>query len=288
MRLATVSHGSVPKVALVIDNRVLLLEEVIDTYQLPSSWNVDMKTLISNYLEELVIWYNSNDTELSRVKGSDFESMTFLPLYPDPDKIWGIGLNYAGHAADLDEGTPDKYPGSFMRPTTTIIGHEDTIQLSELSQRTTGEGELGIIIGKKCKNVDRDQWLSVVAGFTTIIDCTAEDILRLNPRFLTLSKSFDSFFSFGPVLITADEFTTDKVMHLEVSTLHKGKVYASNVVSNMQYPPDFLVEFHSQVMTLLPGDIISTGTPRAVQIEKDDTVGARISGFYDLKNRVTR
>ncbi|MFC1812989.1 fumarylacetoacetate hydrolase family protein, partial [Thermodesulfobacteriota bacterium] len=136
----------------------------------------------------------------------------------------------------------------------------------------------------KCENVSRDDWLSVVAGFTTILDMTAEDILRQNVRYLTLSKSFNTFFSFGPQLVTPDEI--EDVSRLKVSTTINGRVHAENQVSNMTFPPDFLVSFLSSAMTLLPGDIISTGTPGAVLIKDGDIVESKINGFSPLKNRV--
>jgi 2-keto-4-pentenoate hydratase/2-oxohepta-3-ene-1,7-dioic acid hydratase in catechol pathway len=124
----------------------------------------------------------------------------------------------------------------------------------------------------------------VVAGFTTIIDMTAEDILRKNPRYLTLSKNFDTFFSFGPQIITPDEI--ENISRLNVQTVINGRVHAENTVSNMTFPPDFLVSFHSKVMTLLPGDIISTGTPRATPLSHGDKMECRISGFHPLINPV--
>jgi 2-keto-4-pentenoate hydratase/2-oxohepta-3-ene-1,7-dioic acid hydratase in catechol pathway len=287
MKIATIYYNNMATVAIVVDQLVYPLPELINVLQINSKWDTDMKFLIENYLDDIVSWYNNlENNKFDVVKGIPFENVTFLPLYVNPDKIWGIGLNYADHATDLDETTPSKYPGSFMRPSTTIIGHKEIIQLAKLSERSTGEGELGIIIKKKCKAVNKENWLEVVAGFTTVVDVTAEDILRLNPRFLTLAKSFDTYFSFGPVLITADEFTTEEIMNLEVSTLHNNNIPASNVVANMRYPPDFLVAFHSEVMTLLPGDIISTGTPRAKHIINGDIIGTRITGFYDLINIV--
>ena len=171
-----------------------------------------------------------------------------------------------------------------MKPDTTIIGPGDTIAIPKLSEKTTAEAELGIIIGRRCRDVSRDQWLDVVAGFTTILDMTAEDILRQNPRYLTVSKSFDTFFSFGPQLITPDEI--DDVFRLRVSTVINGQVHAENTVDRMTFPPDVLIAYHSKVMTLLPGDIISSGTPGAVQIQHGDRVECRISGFEPLRNKV--
>jgi 2-keto-4-pentenoate hydratase/2-oxohepta-3-ene-1,7-dioic acid hydratase in catechol pathway len=206
------------------------------------------------------------------------------PLYRRPRKIWGIGLNYREHATDLSEKSPTAEPASFMKPDTAIIGHNDVIQIPVMSQKTTAEAELGLIFGKKCRHVPRSEWKSVVAGYTTIIDMTAEDILRRNPRNLTQSKSFDTFFSFGPVFVTADEI--EDILKLRVQTVHNGKVRAENIVANMTFPPDFLVSYHTGIMTMLPGDIISTGTPGAVPVADGDAVECRIDGFQPLVNTV--
>lgn len=206
------------------------------------------------------------------------------PLYRRPRKIWGIGLNYIEHASDLSEKAPNTEPASFMKPDTSIIGPNDTIEIPLQSSRTTAEAELGVIIGQKCKDVSEEEALSVVAGFTTIIDMTAEDILRKNPRYLTRAKSFDTFFSFGPQLVTPDE--VEDILDLKVSTVMNGGVHRGNIVSNMTFKPWHLVSFHSKVMTLLPGDIISTGTPGAVVIRDGDVVECHIDGFEPLVNAV--
>ena len=251
-------------------------------------WPEDMPALIrSNSLEALNDWFSAEGWKAVETISSPettLDSVPFAPLYRRPRKIWGIGLNYAEHASDLDEKTLSGIPGSFMKPDTTIIGHGDAINIPVQSNKTTTEAELGVIIGKTCKNVPQEDWLSVVAGFTTIIDMTAEDILRQNVRYLTLSKSFDTFFSFGPQLVTPDEI--GDVSNLKVSTVINGKVHAENRVSNMTFPPDFLVSFLSNAMTLLPGDIISTGTPGAAVINDGDVVACRIDGFLPLVNPV--
>ena len=211
-------------------------------------------------------------------------SVEYGPLYRRPRKIWGIGLNYVEHAADLSEVSPSTEPASFMKPDTTVIGPGDTINVPLQSERTTAESELGIIIGKECKDVEEKDALSVIAGYTTIIDMTAEDILQKNPRYLTRAKSFDTFFSFGPQLVTADE--VEDVLGLQVATVINGEVHRDNLVSNMTFQPAHLISFHSKVMTLLPGDIISTGTPGAVVIRDGDVVECRIEGFETLVNPV--
>lgn len=208
------------------------------------------------------------------------------PLYRRPRKLWGIGLNYVEHAGDLSETAPTGEPASFMRPDTTIIGPGDRVVLPPQSERVTAEGELAVVIGREARDVSEEDAPLYVAGFTTVLDMTAEDILRRNPRYLTRSKSFDTFFSFGPELVTPDE--VGDVGALEVSTVLNGEVRRANTVSNMTFPPWWLVSFHSRVMTLLPGDVISTGTPGAVVIEGGDVAECRIAGFEPLSNPVVR
>ena len=208
------------------------------------------------------------------------------PLYRRPRKIWGIGLNYVEHAGDLSETAPADEPASFMRPDTTIIGPGDEVVLPAQSGRVTAEGELALIIGREAKHVSEEDAPHFVAGFATVLDMTAEDILRRNPRYLTRSKSFDTFFSFGPELVTPDEVAD--VDALEVSTVLNGQVQRTNTVSNMTFSPYWLVSFHSKIMTLLPGDVISTGTPGAVVIQDGDAAECRITGFRPLSNPVVR
>ena len=256
--------------------------------QTGKNWPIDTLELIAGgAFNELHSWYHDGAQqtleEMQDVALKE-DDVRPAPLYRRPRKIWGIGLNYVAHAADLSEKAPTGIPGSFMKPDTTIIGYGDLIRIPRQSQKTTAEGELGVIIGAKCRNVPMDAWLTVVAGFTTVIDMTAEDILRQNPRYLTVAKSFDTFFSFGPQLVTPDE--VDDVAALKVATVINGRVHAENIVANMTFSPAFLVSFLSQVMTLLPGDIISTGTPGAVAIGDGDVVECRISGFQPLVNPV--
>ena len=226
--------------------------------------------------------------ERGKVEGSALAPKRFErgPLYRRPRKIWGIGLNYVEHAGDLSETAPADEPASFMRPDTTIIGPGDEVVLPPQSGRVTAEGELAVIIGREARDVSEDEAPSFVAGFTAVLDMTAEDILRRNPRYLTRSKSFDTFFSFGPEIVTPDE--VEGVDALEVSTVLNGEVWRANTVSNMTFSPWHLVSFHSRVMTLLPGDIISTGTPGAVVIEDGDVAECRIAGFEPLSNPVVR
>ncbi|ADB76355.1 fumarylacetoacetate hydrolase family protein [Geodermatophilus obscurus] len=253
--------------------------------RLQTDWPETVQELLeSGRVEELRDWVAGQDAAGLDELVVPQEQLAYAPLYRRPRKIWGIGLNYVEHAADLSEKAPSTEPASFLKPDTAIIGPGDPIRIPPQSQRTTAEGELGVVIGRECKDVDEADAPSVVAGFTTIVDMTAEDILEKNPRYLTRSKSFDTFFSFGPELVTVDE--VDDVDALEVATIHNGEVHRRNVVSNMTFRPWWLVAFHSRVMTLLPGDVISTGTPGAAHIRSGDTAGVQITGFRELTNPV--
>ncbi len=283
MRLTSLRIAGSEPAALVRPGGAVPLSEINDAFG--TTWPTTVQGLIeAGEVEILRDWVAGADA--ARLDGLALppDGLAYAPLYRRPRKIWGIGLNYVEHAADLSEKAPSTEPASFMKPDTTIIGPGDTIRLPAQSQRTTAEAELGVIIGRECKDVDEADASAVVVGFTTIIDMTAEDILEKNPRYLTRSKSFDTFFSFGPELVTVDEVAD--VDALEVSTLHNGSLHRRNVVSNMTFRPWWLVAFHSRVMTLLPGDIISTGTPGAAHIRPGDTAGCSIAGFRDLSNPV--
>ena len=286
MRIATILLDGQEVASIITDYGYLPIPFIDQRFN--KNWPHDLFSILAGKrLEEIKRWFYQNSDslsleleELSILK----ELIQFAPLYRRPRKIWGIGLNYKTHAEDLSEKVPTSEPASFMKPDTTIIGFNDTIKIPTVSERTTGEAELGLIFGKKCKNVKRNEWLSVLAGFTMIIDMTAEDILKRNPRNLTQSKSFDTFFSFGPILYTIEE--VEDVFSLQVQTIINGKVYAKNTVANMTFPPDFLVSYHSQIMTMLPGDIILTGTPGAALLKHGDIIECRISGFHPLMNHV--
>ncbi len=286
MRLASVHIGGDEVAAVLWAGRALPVAEVPD----PGGWPADLLSLLEGgRLKDLRRrWDGFTERELEDLAGRSIpaENLSYAPLYRRPRKIWGIGLNYAEHAGDLDETAPVEEPASFMRPDTTIVGPGDEIRLPEDVGRVTAEAELAVVIGREAKNVSEEEAPSVVAGFTTVLDMTAEDILRKNPRYLTRAKSFDTFFSFGPELVTPEE--VGELGYIEVSTVLNGEVRRKNTVSNMTFSPYRLVSFHSRVMTLLPGDVISTGTPGAVEVRPGDVAECRIGGFGPLANPVGR
>src|SRR5579862_1256910 len=214
-----------------------------------------------------------------------FDQVTPLLPYDVPPKIWCIGLNYKTHAEDIQAAQPEE-PGSFMKPASCMFqpGGEIVLPPPEVSDDVDAEGELGVVIARRCRFVPPEKAREVIYGFTTTLDLTALDVLRKNPRYLTRAKSIDTFFSFGPVIVTADEIAD--VSRLEVITEHNGGICSRDFVSNMRHSPFELVRFHSHFMTLYPGDLISTGCPKGARIKAGDRVRARIDGVGTLEASV--
>jgi 2-keto-4-pentenoate hydratase/2-oxohepta-3-ene-1,7-dioic acid hydratase in catechol pathway len=205
--------------------------------------------------------------------------------YGVPPKIWCIGLNYKTHAEDINAAQPEE-PGSFMKPASCMFqpGGEIMLPPPDVSNDVDAEGELGIVIGRSCRYVPAEKARDVIYGFTTTLDLTALDVLRKNPRYLTRAKSIDTFFSFGPVIVTADEIPN--IDALEVVTEHNGAVCSRDFVRNMKTRPLDLVAFHSNFFTLQPGDLISTGCPKGARIKAGDFVRSRIDGVGELSATV--
>ena len=279
MRLATIKNGGTETAAIVTQKGVCPIRAVNKAKG--TSWKTKMFDLIlKEEIPLLTAWYNNGGKEeLEEMPGVILaEEAVYGPLYRTPQRIFGIGLNYVDHAGDLGESAPVGFPGSFYKPASCIIGPMDEIRIPELEEakKTTAEAELGIILGKDCKCIYEKDWEKYIAGYTAILDMTEESILRQNPRFLTIAKGFDTFFSFGPQLVTPDE--VPDVLKLNVQTVHNGRVHAGNDVSNMTHKPARLVSLVSRLQGWKAGDILSTGTPRAVHIEDGDTAECRISG----------
>lgn len=220
-------------------------------------------------------------THLDGVETIPLDRVTPQLPYDAPPKIWCIGLNYRTHADDINAVQPEE-PGSFMKPASCMFppGGRIVLPSVKVSQDVDAEGELGVIIGRKCKGIEAGDVPGVIFGYTTTLDLTALDVLARNPRYLTRAKSMDTFFSFGPVVVTADEIAD--VTQLEVVTEHNGGICSRDFVHHMRHLPYELVRFHAEFMTLYPGDLISTGCPKGARIKAGDSVRARIDGVGTL------
>ena len=285
MRLTSIQHSGAEVAGIVTSKGVLPVAAV--NAAKGTAWKSDMMSLIqAGEIPAMTDWYNTGGKEeLEGMAGLiPREEVVCAPLYRDPKRIFGIGLNYVDHAGDIGAAAPTGFPGSFFKMADTLIGPGDEIRLPKLkeAQKTTAEAELGIIMGKDCRDVSEENWQDAIVGYTTILDMTEESILKGNdfvsgnPRYLTIVKNFPTFFSFGPELVTPDE--VPDVLALEVQSVCNGQVYAKNVVANMTHRPARLVSLHSSIQGWYAGDVLSTGTPRAFHIQDGDIAECRIVG----------
>jgi 2-keto-4-pentenoate hydratase/2-oxohepta-3-ene-1,7-dioic acid hydratase in catechol pathway len=276
MKLLTFTHAGRTHAGVLTADGVAPIEEI----------NARRGTRVPNDLLE-IIRSGSDEIDPSGIAALPLDQVTPRLPYPVPPKIWCIGLNYLSHAEDINAVQPEE-PGSFMKPSSCLFEPSGDIVLPppEVSNDVDAEGELGVVIGKSCRFVPAGQVCDVIFGYTTTLDLTALDVLRKNPRYLTRSKSIDTFFSFGPVIVTADEIPD--VDALEVITEHNDGVCSRDFVRHMRTRPYELVRFHSDFFTLHPGDLISTGCPKGARIKPGDRVRARIEGVGTLAARVTQ
>jgi 2-keto-4-pentenoate hydratase/2-oxohepta-3-ene-1,7-dioic acid hydratase in catechol pathway len=199
----------------------------------------------------------------------------------EPSKIVCIGRNYAAHAAEFGNDLP-KEPLIFLKPPSSIVGPEESIVLTAYSKRVDHEGELAVVIGRRCSHLsDTDDALSFVLGYTCLNDVSARDIQKSDVQF-SRAKGFDTFCPIGPHIETALDPS-----NVLVETHVNGTRRQSGSTSLMVYPPAFLVRWISRMMTLCPGDVIATGTPAGVgPLVAGDTVEVSVAGVGVLRNQV--
>ena len=203
----------------------------------------------------------------------------FLPPVT-PSKIVCVGRNYVEHARELGNEAPQE-PLIFLKPPSAVIAPGDPIVLPSISQRVDHEGELGVIIGRRCRSLRAaDDPSSYVAGYTCLNDVTARDLQKRDGQW-TRGKGFDTFCPIGPVLETS--------LHAQakVETFVNGIRKQCACISEMIFSLDVIIRFVAQVMTLEPGDVIATGTPAGVgPLTKGDVVEVSVSGIGTLRNTV--
>ena len=203
------------------------------------------------------------------------------PLPPVvPGKIVCVGRNYADHAKELGNDAPSE-PLLFLKPPSALLAPEGTIVRPSASERVDFEGELAIVVGREATRISADRWRDFVRGFTCANDVTARDLQKKDVQF-TRAKSFDTFCPLGPWIETDLD-----VDDLQLTTRVNGEVRQAGRTSQMIFSCATLVAYISSVMTLLPGDVILTGTPAGVgPLAAGDTVEVEIEGIGVLRNAV--
>jgi len=201
----------------------------------------------------------------------------------EPSKIVCIGRNYREHAKELNHPIPTE-PLFFLKPPSSVINPGDEIRRPmDLSQRVDHEGELAVIIGKRCYRLRDDEDVkSYIAGYTCLNDVTARDLQNKDGQW-SRAKGFDTFCPMGPVV--ADDL--DPWKGVRVQTRVNGEVRQDGTTADFLFPLDVLMRFIANVMTLEPGDVIATGTPAGVSpLNAGDVVEITVEGVGTLRNPV--
>jgi 2-keto-4-pentenoate hydratase/2-oxohepta-3-ene-1,7-dioic acid hydratase in catechol pathway len=199
----------------------------------------------------------------------------------EPSKIIALGLNYRDHAAEFGRQVPDE-PLIFLKPSTSVIGPDADIIYPKMSRRVDYEAELGVILARTARRVPEEKTLDYVLGYTCFNDVTARDLQKKDGLF-TRAKGFDTFAALGPWIET-EIGDPDNVM---VEAFLDGEPRQRASTNNMIFGVRRLISFISQVMTLLPGDVIATGTPAGVgPMRPGDVVEVRVEKIGTLRNRV--
>ncbi len=222
----------------------------------------------------------------------DEAKLTLGPCVTHPNKIICVGLNYRKHAEETNAAIP-QYPILFNKFNNTLTGHGDDIPLPRVSQKVDYEAELVIVIGKTAKYVTKEDALSHVFGYCSVNDLSARD-LQLRTQQWLLGKSCDKFSPLGPYLVSADELGNPN--DLDIKCTVNGEVRQHSNTSDMIFHCDEIVSYISQHMTLVPGDIILTGTPegvvlgypedKQVYLKDGDIVTIEIEKLGKLTNRL--
>ena len=198
-----------------------------------------------------------------------------------PTKIVCVGLNYRGHIEEIGAEVPEK-PSVFLKPPSSLIGHEDAIIYPRNAERVDYEGELAVVIKDKMKDVPEDETLEYVLGCSCFNDVTERALVMKDRRFLTIAKGFDTFSAFGPYVVTDLDPN-----NLTVKTYLNGKLMQHDNTKNCIFSVQHILHYVSQCMTLYPGDIVITGTPKGVApMKPGDVVEVEVEGIGRLRNTV--
>ena len=199
-----------------------------------------------------------------------------------PSKIIGIGRNYRAHAAELGSDVPDE-PLLFLKPPSALLDPGGTVELPPQSERVEHEGELGVVIGRRCRRVTPHEALAYVLGYCVVCDVTARDLQKKDGQW-TRAKGFDGFCPVGPHIVSGVD-PADLGIQVQVN----GQIRQDGRTRDMIFTVAELVAYISQVMTLEPGDLISTGTPHGVSpLQAGDRVAVTIQAIGSLEFSVGR
>jgi len=233
--------------------------------------------------DDRVIRLNGIPYDAIEREGSEYALQDVKLLAPaEPSKIVCVGKNYKAHADEMKEGQPEE-PLLFLKPNTCVVGPEDGIVYPIESNRVDYEAELAVVIGKKAHRVEKGHAAEYIFGYTCLNDVTARDIQKGDGQW-TRGKSFDTFCPIGPWIET--ELDAENT---GIRSILNGEIKQNSNTNMMTHSIDKLICYMSACMTLLPGDIIATGTPEGISPMKvGDVIEIEVDGIGKLRNRIVK
>ena len=281
MKLATFTHGGTTRVGVVVEDSI-----------------VDLAAAASELPREMTAFLVAGPRALDRAAGAAKNSANRIALasvkleapIARPPEFLAIGLNYADHVEETKMKRPE-FPMFFNKQSSCVAGPGDPIHLPRASSALDYEGELGFVIGRRCRHVSRDRAHEVIAGYVIVNDVSVRDWQRRAPT-MTLGKSFDTHGPVGPWIVTPDEIGNPHA--LDLKTFVNGEQRQHSNTKNLIFDCFAQIETLSTVFTLLPGTIVSTGTPGGVAaamnppkwLKAGDAVRIEIEKIGKLENKV--
>jgi 2-keto-4-pentenoate hydratase/2-oxohepta-3-ene-1,7-dioic acid hydratase in catechol pathway len=281
MKLVTFTEGGTTRIGVVVDDSI-----------------VDLAAAVPDLPREMTAFLVAGRAAAERAQRAAKDSAHRIPLanvkleapIRRPPEFLAIGLNYADHVEETKMKRPE-FPMFFNKQSSSVTGPFDPIHLPRVSSALDYEGELGFVIGRRCRHVPRDRAHEVIAGYVIVNDVSVRDWQRRSQT-MTLGKSFDTHAPFGPWIITADELGDPH--KLELRTFVNGEQRQHSNTKNLIFDCFAQVETLSTVFTLMPGTVVSTGTPGGVAaamnppkwLKVGDVVRIEIDGIGKIENKV--
>lgn len=294
MKLVTIQKGAETALGVKTEYGIVDVAEAVKMVAAPSSISTDVMDVIaggSAAVEALASYISTLPLSEKPSYVRDEDTMEWGPCVTRPNKIICVGLNYRKHAEETKAQIPE-YPVLFNKFNNTLTGHKQDIVIPKVTEQLDYEAELVIVIGKKSKDVPKEQALDHVFGYCAVNDLSARELQFRTPQWL-LGKTCDDFSPLGPYLVTSDEVGNPN--DLSIKAIVNGEVRQNSNTADMIFPCDEIVSYLSKYMTLEPGDIILTGTPegvvlgypkeKRVYLQPGDEVTIEIEKLGSLTNR---
>ncbi|MFC5405953.1 fumarylacetoacetate hydrolase family protein [Cohnella soli] len=296
MKLVTIDNNGKWTLGVRTDRGILDISKAAEVYGAgEASLPLDVMAVIqggASSLDSLQSFLTSLPTDLEPSILRNEEEVIYGPCVTNPQKLICVGLNYRRHAEETNSPIPE-YPILFNKFNNALSGHQASISIPNATNKLDYEAELAIVIGRRAKNVAKEEALNYVFGYTTVNDLSARDLQLRTPQWL-LGKSCDGFAPLGPNLVTADEVGDPN--QLVIQSYVNGEIRQNSNTADMIFACDEIVSYISQHMTLEPGDVILTGTPEGVvlglpadqqvYLKPGDEVSIYIEKIGTLTNRI--